>query len=113
MPRSGDPSPHRADHGTAAAYKRHLTLGEIPCEPCREFNREYAQRRRDRIKDGTLNVRVPLKALQQLWEVAPPEMRYALKPSLKHLFDRAEYNFLNKPDGRHDPHIPGEVRDDP
>ena len=30
--------------GTEAAYRRHITAGEQPCEPCREAKREKARR---------------------------------------------------------------------
>lgn len=100
MARRGEASPHRAECGTAAAYKAHLSKNEEPCEECREHNRLYAQRRRDAIKDGTLNVRIPLKALRRLFEVAPIDVQYEVRPDISNIVGRYEYNWENRPDGR-------------
>jgi hypothetical protein len=92
MPLPNETSPERAPCGTPAAYKRHLARGETPCTDCRVRNREDQKQRRDSIRDGTLNVRVPLHIFKRLWEFAPPEERYAMKPEVLHLLNRAEYN---------------------
>ena len=44
--------------GTATAYKRHLSHGERPCEPCTEAVREYnnALRQKRRLEDTTLDL---------------------------------------------------------
>lgn len=46
--RMGRPQPYQRPLkpcGTRAAYQRHLSLGETPCEPCREARRSYEKAR--------------------------------------------------------------------
>jgi len=44
-----------AQCGTRAGYSKHHRLGEVPCEPCREANRESSRKlKRERLEKRAL-----------------------------------------------------------